>query len=327
VIDLRLFDHYGIDTNKDLGINAVCARPFDTVLIDKNGSCYACECTSWLPQSIGNLQIRTLKEIIESPMRKTLQQSVSNGRYNFCNEKQCGYLKDLDFINEFERDRVTNIRLAIDDSCNLQCPSCRLDKVFHSKGSTYNRRIKLADKVLDYVKDIDHPLTVNIGSDGDPFASLVYRYVLKNFPWKDNLKFNLQTNGLLLKKFHMRNSVLFDHLTQLNISIDGASKETYEKLRLGGRWEDIQENLSYVSQINRSFPVHIHMVVQKSNWHEMEMLLQQTKKFGFDKIYFNLVQDWNTGIDVENNFKHTKQFRELAHSVDQDPLSEQAQLL
>jgi len=326
VIDLRLFDHYGIDTDKDLGIDAVCARPFDTVLIDKNGSCYACECTSWLPQSIGNLQIRSLKEIIESPIRKTLQQSVSNGRYNFCNEKQCGYLKCRDFY-EPDSDQVTNIRLAIDDSCNLQCPSCRLGKIFHSKGSTYNRRIKLANKVLDYVREIDHPLTINIGSDGDPFASLIYRYVLKNFPWKDNLKFNLQTNGLLLKKFHQRNRVLFDHLTQLNISIDGASKETYEKLRLGGRWQDIRENLSYVSKIDRSFLVYIHMVVQKDNWHEMKMLLDQTKEYGFDRIYFNLVQDWNTGIDVSNNFVHSEQFQNLVKIISDDPFAVKVQLI
>ncbi len=42
MINKRLFDHYGIDTNKDLKIKSVCGRPYDTVLIDKQGSCYAC---------------------------------------------------------------------------------------------------------------------------------------------------------------------------------------------------------------------------------------------------------------------------------------------
>ena len=66
MINQRLFDHYGIDTNKDLGIETRCPRPFDTVLVDKQGSCYACECTAWLPQSIGNLQIQPLAEILGS---------------------------------------------------------------------------------------------------------------------------------------------------------------------------------------------------------------------------------------------------------------------
>ena len=35
MINQRLFDHYDIDTGKDLHIHTRCPRPFDTVLIDK----------------------------------------------------------------------------------------------------------------------------------------------------------------------------------------------------------------------------------------------------------------------------------------------------
>ena len=66
MINQRLFDHYHIDTTKHLNIPKTCGRPFDTILIDKLGSCYACECTAWLPQSIGNIQIQTLDQILES---------------------------------------------------------------------------------------------------------------------------------------------------------------------------------------------------------------------------------------------------------------------
>jgi len=61
MINQRLFERYKIDTQKDLGIKSHCPRPKDTILIDKMGSCYACECQSWLPQSIGNLQIKSLQ--------------------------------------------------------------------------------------------------------------------------------------------------------------------------------------------------------------------------------------------------------------------------
>ena len=77
----RLFDWYGIDTKKDLKINTFCTRPFDTVLIDKQGSCFACECAAWLPQSIGNLQVKTLAEILGSDVRKHLQASILDGSY------------------------------------------------------------------------------------------------------------------------------------------------------------------------------------------------------------------------------------------------------
>ena len=93
MINPRLFQHYGIDTDKDLAITKLCPRPKDTILIDKQGSCYACECTSWLPQSIGNLQLKSLADIIGSDMHKHLQSSIADGTYRYCNEHQCSYIK------------------------------------------------------------------------------------------------------------------------------------------------------------------------------------------------------------------------------------------
>jgi len=121
-INQRLFDHYGIDTNKDLGIRSRCPRPFDTVLIDKRGSCYACECTSWLPQSIGNLQIKSLKEIIGHDMHQHLQSSIVDGTYRYCNAQQCSYLSS-GAVWDVRPERIQLQRLAIDDSGNRGCPS------------------------------------------------------------------------------------------------------------------------------------------------------------------------------------------------------------
>jgi hypothetical protein len=59
MINSRLFDWYGIDTKKNLQIKTYCPRPFDTVLIDKQGLLF-CECTAWLPQSAGNLHTNNL---------------------------------------------------------------------------------------------------------------------------------------------------------------------------------------------------------------------------------------------------------------------------
>ena len=66
MINKRLFNRYNIDITKNLQIKNVCSRPYDTILVDKMGSCYACECQSWLPQSVGNLQIQSLKDIIDT---------------------------------------------------------------------------------------------------------------------------------------------------------------------------------------------------------------------------------------------------------------------
>ena len=235
MINERLFKHYNIDTDKNLKIKTHCPRPFDTVLIDKNGSCYACECTSWLPQSIGNLQIRSLDEILQSKMVEHLQSSITDNTYRYCNNKQCAWLLDKSqpWKTQIPERKIKHLRLAIDDSCNLRCPSCRTGLIFHKEGSAYNLGIKLADSINEWLYNYKFPLQVHIGSDGDPFASHVYRHFMEQTPERNNIKYSILTNALMFKEFHTRVPDVINNMEELGVSIDGASKETYEKLRLG----------------------------------------------------------------------------------------------
>ena len=81
MINTKPFEHYGIDTTKNLGIKTVCPRPFDTLLIDKYGQAYACECTAWLPAAVGNIQVNSIEEILNSDKLRQVQGTVQDGTY------------------------------------------------------------------------------------------------------------------------------------------------------------------------------------------------------------------------------------------------------
>jgi len=305
VINSRLFDWYGIDTDKNLGLKTFCPRPFDTVLIDKNGSCFACECTSWLPQSIGNLNLQSLEDILKSPMRDWLQESISDGSYRYCNNKQCSYLLDtrpVGWPTTPAASQIKNIRLAIDDSCNLSCPSCRIDKIFVKSGKLLEQRMQLAKRIIEYVAIQDNPITLHIGSDGDPFASLVYRYFIKQVKIFPHVRFSIQTNGLLVKKMYQRHEDMFKKLDILNISIDGAHKKTYEHLRRGGSYDKIIENLEFVSSIKSkyNFKFRIHFVVQAENYKEIPAIIELAEKYSADNVWLNKITNWNTFTNFED---------------------------
>ena len=309
MIDRRQFEFYNINTEKNLRIDSVCSRPFDTLLIDKQGSCYACECTAWLPQSVGNIHLQSMDEILNSAKRKHLQQSVSNGRYNYCNSKLCGYIKRG--VMACEARDTFNIRLAVDDSCNLSCPSCRSDRIFVSRGSKLSRKKKWIDKIIDWIVSQSRHIRVTIGSDGDPFASLIYRYFMTRMQMlkPHNVTFNLQTNGLLLSKMYHRHEYIFDNLEMLNISVDGATRETYETLRRGGSWTQIQHNLRFISSRSRRYDVALHMVVQQDNWQEMLMMYKWHQHLGFNEMHFSLIQDWNTGANLDTQFTKQPEYK------------------
>lgn len=314
MINKRLFNRYNIDTTKNLKIKTVCSRPFDTILIDKMGSCYACECQSWLPQGVGNLQIQSLKDIIDnSKLRKLLQSSVSDGTYRYCNEHQCSYIRlGKVWQGQGAVPKIKHLRLAIDDSCNLRCPSCRKSLIFHKEGSAFDLGVRLANKINEWLEDCVDPIQVHIGSDGDPFASHVYRHFMENTPIKQNIKYSLLTNGLMFKDFHGKVPWVIKNLNELGVSIDGASKETYEKLRLGGKWDKINENLQCISALKEkyNFTFRLHFVVQKDNYHEMEDIIKLGKHYNADRVWLNKIEDWNSF----KNFKEHNIF-DTAHPL------------
>ena len=298
MINPRLFDHYGIDTKKNLGIDRICPRPFDTVLIDSNGSCYVCECTAWLPQSIGNLQVMELQDLIDNSVHQQLKNSIRDGSYRYCNNNQCSYLLDDRPQTKFqsrEPSAIKYIRLGLDSSCNLRCPSCRTQHHFLSGGRQLQNKKRIIDKIVKFVRG-NTKTHIHIGSDGDPFASLVYRYFLRQIRDLKHVTVSVQTNGLLIKKMYIRNRPLFDKLTELNISIDGASRDTYETLRLNGRWSKIKENLDFVKQIKlqHKFKLIFHYVVQRTNYKEMTDMIHMSEQYDADKVWLNKITDWNT---------------------------------
>jgi MoaA/NifB/PqqE/SkfB family radical SAM enzyme len=196
---------------------------------------------------------------------------------------------------------IQNIRLAIDDSCNLSCPSCRTKKIFEKNKFQLRKKIQLADKIVDYVRSQPHKINLHIGSDGDPFASLIYRYFIQNIKDLPNIRFTIQTNGLLINKMHERHFEMFRKLDVLNLSIDGATKETYEKLRRGGSFQQLIRNLEYVKNLKNklNFKFIIHCVVQKDNYKEIPLMVRLSKNYLADKIWFNRINNWNTFKDFD----------------------------
>jgi len=159
-----------------------------------------------------------------------------------------------------------------------------------------------------------------VGSDGDPFASLVYRYFVKGIKDLPNVRFTIQTNGLLIKKMYLRHTELFEKLDTLNISIDGATKTTYELLRRGGSYEKIIENLESAKELKQKygFEFILHFVVQVGNYHDMYKMIELAKLYGADRLWFNRITNWNTysnfaDIDVLDN--HNKNYEECVEQI------------
>lgn len=78
------------------------------------------------------------------------------------------------------------------------------------------------------------------------------------------------------------------------ISIDGATKETYEKIRVKGDWDKLMFNLIHLNNILDRPKIRLQMVVQEDNKHEVE-LFKKIFTCLSDEIVFQSVRERGAG--------------------------------
>jgi len=290
-----------------------CDKLYNWLEIDMHGKAWMC-CPSWLPYPIGNVLEQSLEEIWNSEKAQTLRNQIFTGDWKYCQHEFCpmiagDHLPDLvdvvDAPKSTKADLPSQINFSNDESCNLRCPSCRVDKLLYTEGPLYDRRKAVNDKIFDMLFTIptDRSFSIHVTGSGDPFASKIYREMLYKidgslFP---NLLVNLQTNGVMFtEKNWNKISKIHNNLNRCAISFDAGTKETYEnKTRLGGDWDLLVQNCKFLDTKQGEFSnFHIvyDFVVQVDNYKEMKSYIEFIDcNFPNAKdICFSLVTDWGT---------------------------------
>lgn len=298
--------------NKDLKLaGKYCYHPFNTVTIDSRGECYVCTCQAWLPISVGNiLDFNSLQEIVQSPRAREIQASIIDGTYRYCDDKTCHILnsKELSGKIEHRQDNINWIVFAIDESCNLSCPSCRTELIYHNKGEDFEHRMRISDHLVTLIQNHDNFLKFTLSGDGDPFASNVYRNLLEKLQIEPNgnTEIEIVTNGVLIKSHWERMQGIHHSVIRFKISFDAGSAQTYTQTRRGGDWNKLIENCRYIidwkRQNHAKMEIVANFVVQTSNYQDILNFAQICKDLEFDEINFQKVVDWGKWQQGQVNF-------------------------
>ena len=146
------------------------------------------------------------------------------------------------------------IHIQLTNSCNLQCQFCsfvnQANKEYMSK--------ELLEKILkEITEDKRFNLKeINLWSAGETllhpeftsFMELISKYkkANPNFP-----KVKIMTNVMLLNKKMAEDIVRIGAIDYIGFSIDGGSREGYEKMRAGGKFDIMKRNIEYFLKINK----------------------------------------------------------------------------
>lgn len=310
---LKFYNYKPVD--KPQFADKFCLVPWHAIQIDLDGDVMLCGCEAHMPYVIGNIFQSSLGDIWNNKQAAEVRQSVIDGKFTYCNWV-CGHLNALmptPLIIPEVPAFPTHIKLDIDLSCNLKCPSCRESVIIEKNSEKIAKQIELfaeiKQRALDYP---EQPITVIPIGRGEVFAShsgLSFLKSLVDYP-HDNLKLTFTSNGTLIYKNRDLIHSLNRLINQWDISLDAATSETYTAVR-GGDWNEVLAGLELLrTQSNK--PLMFNFCIQQKNYHEIEAFAEFAQKYNATVGYQNIgnwghwdLQWW----DAQDTFKNSSRFQ------------------
>lgn len=271
-----------------------CSAPFTQFELTQR--LYTPCCSGWLASEV-KPRVATYPNAIQAwngPEMVRLRKSIIAGSFEYC--QSCPYLRQGTVDTERKDTYEPHMRvppqlvgIAVDPTCNLHCWSCR-DKVIRKEPKRARRVIsQVLRKWGPGIRDLRF-------QRGDAFASPLYRSVLSGmepaaYP---KLTVSVRTNGILIPRYWSKFPIR-EQIKSITISVDAATAETYERLRRGATWGQVQEALRFVSRLRESGPVQrlvLRFVTHADNFREMPAFVEMAEEFNADRVHFSLLRQW-----------------------------------
>jgi len=182
--------------------------------------------------------------------------------------------------------RTLKVIWDISNKCNLRCRMCHFsfDHVFHQE--PHHTSPADFERIAASALPLAHTLILSAGNE--PLMSPHFIDILKVAARYSVPQLLFLTNGQLLSPA-VADAILETGVTQVQISIDGATRETYEYIRRGARFDRLLRNLEYLSarkiQLGRRLPqLQFNVVLMRRNLEELPLFVDLAERLGVEWI-------------------------------------------
>ena len=241
-------------------ISLKCFAPWTNLSVNYKGGAHVCPCPSLLKQPnhyVGDTNDSTLLEIWNAPAVLHYREAFIRADYSaVCREDVCPYLLG----SQLPERPPTNVVLSIigedhlldyspeilthdiDLGCNLECVMCRNKKVTVNKSN-----VKDSTKQIDTMAKAGGLRKIITSGAGEAllfteFVALLATRTLSDRDIEVHINSNLTTFNEKMWDRIKHNKLSF------NASVDGSTKETFEKIRKGARWSDVYKGLELIAK-------------------------------------------------------------------------------
>jgi radical SAM protein with 4Fe4S-binding SPASM domain len=132
--------------------------------------------------------------------------------------------------------------------CNIRCVMCyQVDKTFTTKDFMGNMSWDLFTKAVDEASENNCP-AITMASRGEPTLHPQLGEMLSYIASKGFLDLKLNTNATLLND-ELSRKILNAGVNEVVFSVDAGTKETYEKIRVLGKFDEVVQNVKRFQEI------------------------------------------------------------------------------
>jgi radical SAM protein with 4Fe4S-binding SPASM domain len=174
-------------------------------------------------------------------------------------------------IRNYLEIRPLHLEMDIVNQCNIRCIMCHF--TLESISNRKREDISIADFTKVAAEIFPLCGLVSLSFNAEPLLHRKFGELLSiaskyRIPW---LYFT--TNGLLLDDNKI-NQIFEHNVKQISISIDAATKQTYERIRMGSQFEKLISNIKGLGRtkerLGSVFPfIHLNFVMMRSNIMEL----------------------------------------------------------
>jgi sulfatase maturation enzyme AslB (radical SAM superfamily) len=194
--------------------------------------------------------------------------------------------------------------------CNFRCTMCQV--------STWPKQKRADDmSFADFKALLDQQyglIEIKLQGMGEPLLNADTYFEMIRYARERHLWVRSTNNGSLLHLKDNYKHLIDSDICEAQISIDGATKDTFEKIRVGGKFDIVTRNCQTLNGYAKDVGRHrtrMWVVVQEENFQELEMFPKFASELGFERLTLSLdLSSWgqdywknqNNSADVSMQF-------------------------